>query len=146
MFFISGSVLIIYGWILTINVSIALPIVLFLILGYSLTGCFQVLNVLMVDIHPGKPSVAAAANNFVRCEIGAVFTAILLPLVDRVGWGWAYTILALLFMGFAPLLLVVMVMGPRWRAKRKAMEDRKRLVKDEKKALKFEAGRGERRS
>jgi len=139
LFFVSVAVIIAYGWILTKKISIAVPIVLLFLMGFSLTATFQVLNVLMVDIYPGKPSVATAANNFTRCEIGAVFSAILLPLVDSIGWGWAYTLLALLFIGFVPFLLFVMQRGPKWRKQRKESEDRARVHRQEKRDLKSAA-------
>ncbi len=139
MFFTAGAFLIAYGWILTVKISVAAPVIFLFFTGYSLTSCFQILNVLMVDIYPGKPSIATAANNFVRCEIGAVFSAILLPLVNSIGWGWAYTVLALLFIGFAPLLLFVMQKGPRWRMQRKKKEDKARAERQERRDLKSTA-------
>ncbi|KAE8441465.1 hypothetical protein EG329_004921 [Mollisiaceae sp. DMI_Dod_QoI] len=138
-FFLGGIFLIAYGWILTISISVAAPIVFLFITGWALTSCFQILNVLMVDIYPGKPSVATAANNFVRCELGAVFSAILLPMVDSIGWGWSYTILALCFMGYAPMLILIMRRGPRWRRERKAREDKARMERQEKRDLKVAA-------
>lgn len=142
-FFLGGIFLIAYGWILTVKISVAAPAVFLFFTGYALTACFQILNVLMVDIYPGKPSVATAANNFVRCEIGAVFSAILLPLVDAVGWGWAYTILALLFIGFSPMLLLIMRKGPRWRRARKEREQTARTERQEKRDLKIAAADAE---
>lgn len=91
----------------------------------------------MVDIYPGKPSIATAANNFVRCELGAVYSAALLPLVEKVGWGWAYTVLAGLYMGFAPMLLLIMTRGMKWRAVRKERADRSKAVKKEKREKKM---------
>lgn len=137
LFFIAVAFIIAYGWVLTKKISVAVPVVLLFFTGYSLTSTFQVLNVLMVDIYPGKPSVATAANNFVRCEIGAVFSAILLPLVDAIGWGWAYTLLALLFVGFVPMLLFVMAKGPKWRKERKVKEDKARAGRQERRDLKI---------
>ena len=134
MFFLAGSFLIAYGWILTVKLSLAAPIIVLFISGFALTYTYQVLNVLMVDIYPGKPAVATAANNLVRCEIGAVFSAVILPMINAVGIGWAYTILSLIFMAFAPMLLVIMRKGPKWRKERKAKEDRARLAKLEKMA------------
>ncbi|KAE9368108.1 MFS general substrate transporter [Stipitochalara longipes BDJ] len=139
LFFVAVVVIIAYGWILTKKISVAAPIVLLFLTGFSLTATFQILNVLMVDIYPGKPSVATAANNFTRCEIGAVFSAILLPLVDSIGWGWAYTLLALLFLAFLPMLLFVMQRGPKWRRQRKADEDKAKAHRQEKKDLKIAA-------
>jgi MFS family permease len=139
-FFLVAVVFIIaYGWILTQKISIAVPIVVLFFTGYGLTSSFQILNVLMVDIYPGKPSVATAANNIVRCEIGAIFSAILLPLVDSIGWGWAYTLLALLFVAFVPMLLFVMQRGPKWRKQRKAKEDQARAGRQERRDLKSAA-------
>jgi MFS family permease len=139
LFFVAVAVIIAYGWILTKKISVAAPIVLLFIMGFSLTATFQILNVLMVDIYPGKPSVATAANNFTRCEIGAIFSAILLPLVDSIGWGWAYTLLALLFVGFVPMLLFVMQRGSKWRRKRKENEDKAKAQRQEKRDLKSAA-------
>lgn len=147
LFFVAGSFLIMYGWFLTVKISIAAYVITLFIAAYTLTATFQVLNVLMVDIYPGKPSVATAANNLVRCEIGAVFSAILLPLSNAIGYGWAYTFFALLLMAFAPVLLIVMRNGPAWRKKRKAKEDKAKAVKSEKADLRrAEAASGGRRS
>jgi MFS family permease len=139
LFFAAGAFIIAYGWILTVKISVAAPIVFLFFAGYALTACFQILNVLLVDIYPGKPSIATAANNFVRCEIGAVFSAILLPLKDAIGWGWSYTLLAGMFLAFAPMLLFVMSRGPRWRKERKAREDKSREHRQERRDLKTAA-------
>ncbi len=139
LFFVAVAAIIAYGWILTKKISVAVPIVLLFLTGFALTATFQILNVLMVDIYPGKPSVATAANNFTRCEIGAVFSAILLPLVDSIGWGWAYTLLALLFVVSIPMLLFVMQRGPKWRKQRKESEDRSKAHRQEKRDLKSAA-------
>ena len=135
LFFVAVAFIIAYGWVLTKKISVAVPVVLLFFTGYSLTSSFQTLNVLMVDIYPGKPSVATAANNLFRCEIGAVFSAIILPMINAIGIGWAYTILALLFMGFAPMLLIIMQKGPRWRREKKEKEDKAKLAKQEKTQL-----------
>jgi MFS family permease len=131
LFFTAGAFVMIYGWFLTIKLNLAAYIICLFITGFGLTSTFQILNVLMVDIYPGRPSVATAANNLVRCWIGAVFSAILLPLADAIGWGWSYTFLALLFMGFAPILLIIMSKGPAWRKAKKEKEDKAKEAKRE---------------
>jgi MFS family permease len=129
--FLAGASVMAYGWVLRERTPLAAPIVLLFFAGFALTFTYQVLNVLLVDIHPGKPAVATSANNLVRCEIGAVFTAVIGPLTHAVGEGWAYTILAGLFAGFAPLLLVVMRRGIKWRGERKEKEGRREERKEE---------------
>ena len=129
---IAGGFVVMYGWFLTVKLNLAGYIVSLFIVGFCLTSTFQVLNVLMVDIYPGKPSIATAANNLVRCEIGAVFSAVLLPLADSIGWGWSYTFLSLLSIGFAPMLLILMKKGPSWRKAKKEKKEKAREAKREK--------------
>lgn len=115
MIYLSAAGLVVYGWILDRQVSIAGPVVMLFVIGYALTGAFQVLNVLMVDIYPGKPAAVTAANNLVRCEIGAGAAAIISPLIRAVGDGWAYTIVALITLAGTLCLIFTMIYGMRWR-------------------------------
>ncbi|KAF7901717.1 uncharacterized protein EAF01_007016 [Botrytis porri] len=73
------------GWVMDHHVSIAGPMILLFVIGYALVASFQVLNVLMVDIYPGKPATATAGNNAVRCELGAIATAVIVPIVNAIG-------------------------------------------------------------
>ncbi|KAL5345110.1 hypothetical protein ACLOAV_010065 [Pseudogymnoascus australis] len=111
MLFLAGAAVVSYGWAVRAGAPLAAPIVVLFVAGFALTFTFQVLNVLLVDMWPGKAAVATSANNLVRCEIGAVFTGVIGPLTARVGEGWAYTILAAGFVGVAPVLVVVMRRG-----------------------------------
>jgi hypothetical protein len=118
--FMAGTFVIAYAWIMMQKLTLAAPVIALFFLSGGLTACSQVLNILIVDIYPGKPSIATAANNIVRCEMGAVLTAVILPLMDAIGTGWAYTLLALLFMGFSAVLMLLMKKGPEWRNARKS--------------------------
>jgi len=115
MFYVGGAAIIAYGWAMRHRVSLAAPVILMFLLGYCLAAAFQILNILMVDIYPGKPATATAANNLVRCEIGAAASAVIAPMVGAMGTGWSYTVLALVVVGFTPCLMVVMRYGMRWR-------------------------------
>lgn len=112
-----------YGWILSHKVSLAAPIILLFLLGYSFMAAFQILNVLMVDLYPGQAAAAGAANNLVRCEIGAAATAAIAPMGRAMGLGWAYTTLALIAASFTPLLLILMRVGMRWRQEKKVKQE-----------------------
>ncbi|KAK9237466.1 major facilitator superfamily domain-containing protein [Lipomyces kononenkoae] len=125
LFYIGAATVIGYGWMMESKVSLAGPVILLLILGYSLTGAFQVLNILMVDIYPGKPATATAASNLVRCELGAAASAVIVPMTNAMGQGWAYTLLALLFVAYSPALLLTMKYGPRWRRAKKEKKEKK---------------------
>ncbi|PQE19031.1 MFS multidrug protein [Rutstroemia sp. NJR-2017a WRK4] len=134
LFYLGAAAIIAYGWVMGHRVSVAGPAVLLFVIGYALVASFQILNILMVDIYPGRPATATAANNLVRCEIGAVATAVIVPMVDAMGTGWSYTILALLFVVYSPALLVIMRYGMRWRKVRKDKEAAAALRKEEKNA------------
>lgn len=85
----------------------------------------------MVDIYPGKPATATAANNVVRCLLGAAATAAIGPMTDALGIGWAYTILALLFIISSAGPVATMKYGIEWRRAKKAKAERKKEAKAE---------------
>lgn len=95
----------------------------------------------MIDIYPGKPATATAANNVVRCLLGAAATAAIGPMTNALGTGWAYTILALLFIVSSAGPVAAMKYGIGWRKAKKEKADRKKQEKEEKAARK-QAGDG----
>lgn len=97
------------------------------LMGYCLIAGFQCLNILMVDIFPGQPATATAANNVTRCLLGAAASAAIIPMSDAMGNGWAYTTLALLFVLAMAGPLASMKYGIQWRkAKKEKAESRKK--------------------
>jgi MFS family permease len=117
IFVLLSAFVIIYGWIMTRHVSVAGPVIVLFALGYAMIAAYQILSVLLVDIHPGKAATASAANNLMRCEIGAAFAAIISPMINSIGTGWSYTIMALLSVITVPGLLVTIRYGMQWRKK-----------------------------
>ena len=75
LLWLGAATIIGYGWLLDHKVSLAGPIVMLFLMGYCIIAGFQVLNVLMIDIYPGQPAVATAANNVTRCLLGAAASA-----------------------------------------------------------------------
>ncbi|KAK9246060.1 major facilitator superfamily domain-containing protein [Lipomyces tetrasporus] len=132
LFYVGAASIIAYGWVMDHKVNLAGPVILLFIMGYALISSFQVLNVLMVDIYPGKAATATAANNLVRCELGAAASAAIVPMSNAMGRGWAYTLLALIFVGYSPTLLVVMKYGMRWRKAKKEKEEKRAQEKESK--------------
>ena len=121
-----------YGWLLGHKVSLAGPIIMLFILGYSLIAGTQALNVLMVDIYPGKPATATAANNVVRCLLGAAASAAIVPMSEAMGNGWAYTLLALLFMVSSVGPALTMKHGVKWRKAKKDKSELRQKAKEAK--------------
>ncbi|KAK0248878.1 hypothetical protein LTS09_015963 [Friedmanniomyces endolithicus] len=132
LFITSAASIIGYGWMLTHPIPLAGPIILLLIFGYCQIGASQVLNILIIDIHPAAPATATAANNVLRCLIGAAATAAIIPMSDAVGNGWAYTILALFFIGSCAGPIASMRYGIEWRRAKKEKAERGRKAKEAK--------------
>ena len=87
----SASVLC-YGWVLDIEAPLAAPMVLIFISGVTLTGAFNVMSAMLVDLHPQAPATAQAANNLARCLMGAGATALIAYMLDSMGKGLVFYI------------------------------------------------------
>lgn len=124
LFYTAVAGVIAFGWVMNVHTSLAVPIILMFLMGYTLIASFQCLSILMVDIYPGRPATATAANNLVRCELGAASSAAIAPMANAMGWGWAYTTLALIFLAGSPALWIIMRYGMKWREEKKAKEDK----------------------
>jgi len=85
----------------------------------------------MVDIWPGQSAAASAANNFVRCSLGAAASAAIDPMSTAMGRGWAYTTVALLQAAAVPFLFLLMQRGMGMRKAKVERELRKRMAKEE---------------
>ena len=74
------------------------------------------MNVLIVDLNYSTPATATAANNLVRCLLGAGSTALVHPILNTLGRGWTYTALAGVWVVIVgPVLLVICGWGSSWR-------------------------------
>lgn len=109
-----------YGWILRARTSLAVPLTILFFIGFCIPGSFSILNTLIVDLSPEAPGMATAANNVVRCIMGAIGTAVIESMIVGMGQGWCFTFLALLSAALAPMLWVVVRWGPDWRKEQAA--------------------------
>lgn len=107
-----------YGWVLEKNANLAAPLILQFFLGLCINGSFNILSTLVVDLYPQSPSTATAANNLVRCLLGAGGTGIISIMVDHMGRGWCFTFIALVCISASPMLWVELKWGPVWREER----------------------------
>ena len=127
------------AWVLDAQLNLAGPLILLFVVGYGFVATNQVLNTLMVDLYPGQTATAMAANNLVRCLMGAAATAVLNPLFEAIGIGWTYTFFALLWAICSPFLFLLMRYGPTWRRERREKERAKEERRKDK-AAKMEEG------
>ena len=122
VYYLSSVTMIAYGWVIGRKVNFAAPVILLLISGWSLIATSQVLSALMVDIWPGQSAAATAANNLIRCELGAAITAAISPMQISMGRGWTYTTLALISIAASPTLWLMASHGIKWRQAREGKE------------------------
>lgn len=124
-----------WGWILQVKAPLAAPLILSFIIGFCLTGAFNVMSVLLVDLYPLSPATATAANNLVRCEMGAAGTAVILYMIEGMGLGWCFTFIAAIIFFTSPLLFVEMKWGMKWREERRVrlekQDNEKKMVETE---------------
>lgn len=128
---LSTCVLFAWGWALQYQASIAVPCVLLFLMGVGMIGFSNSSMVLVTDMYPGRAGAATAANNLTRCLLGAAATAAISPLIDGVGAGWAFSILGFLYLLGAPVLLLIMKNGIKWRRQIREKEERKKARLEE---------------
>lgn len=119
MLVIGTSATLCYGWILQIETSLAAPLVMHFLIGLFLTGAFNCMSVMLIDYYPLSPSTATAANNLIRCLVGAGGTGIINIMIDGMGRGWCFTFIAAVVAAASPILFVLLRWGPKWREERR---------------------------
>lgn len=128
---IGDAALLCYGWVMDVRTHLAVPLVLHFIIGLALTGGYNAMNVLLVDLYPLSPSTATAANNLIRCLMGAGGTGIIIYMIEAMGRGWCFTFISAVVAALSPILFVLQRWGPEWREARRARAEEKSM-RDEK--------------
>ncbi|KAJ6006997.1 hypothetical protein N7522_005348 [Penicillium canescens] len=108
-----GSVTVLaFGWVLKYGEPLPAPEVLLFFVGVGQTGGFISTSTLLVDLHTSNPAAATAANNMVRSFFSAGASAAIDPMLNAMGRGWAFTLVAFILLGTIPFLLLLCGM---WR-------------------------------
>ncbi len=84
-----------YGWSVEKGVHCAMPLVLQFMQGLWQTYIYTTYSTLVVDTFPKTPSTAGAATSITRCGMAAIAVAVLDPILNAVGRGCFFTMLAL---------------------------------------------------
>lgn len=121
---------VLYGWVLEMRPSVAAPLCLHFVIGLCITGSFGILNTLIVDLSPDAPATAVAANNLVRCELGAAATAVIQLMIAAMGTGWCFTFFALLPAVCSPILWAECRYGIQWREEKRERRLRRAADKE----------------
>jgi hypothetical protein len=121
--YIASLSIIAYGWVMNFKANLAGPVITLFLTGHTVTGAFSSLNTLIVDISVEIPATAMAANNLIRCPFGAGAVAAAVPLIERIGMGWACTFVAGIWVGFSPMVWAVFRWGHGWQEEKKLKKE-----------------------
>lgn len=113
-----------YGWIAQLRLPAP-----FLLLAVALMGCTELLawvplSAYAVDAFGAYSASAMTGVIVTRCLMGTFLPLSVAPLVEWLGgYGWAFTVLGGLSLVLAPIPVVVMRYGHRWRQLSKYTRD-----------------------
>ncbi|KAI1084844.1 major facilitator superfamily domain-containing protein [Whalleya microplaca] len=111
------------GWAIHEKAHPAVLLILQSIIGFLQSFLFFAFNTLLVDVYPDQPSTASAAASLIRSGLSGIGTAVLQPLVDALGWGWYFSLLAILVGGLQGIgMIILLKYGRQWREKRRRQE------------------------
>ncbi|KAF7732574.1 hypothetical protein EC973_003321 [Apophysomyces ossiformis] len=115
---IFNVLIVVYGWCLHIAAHLAIVLAIHVVLGFTSQAIFNAIQTLLVDLFPKKSASITATNNIFRCLLGAIATTLVLPAIQLLGVGWAFTTISgILLLSRIPMILVLWY-GPRWRRER----------------------------
>jgi MFS family permease len=86
--------ILLFGWAIQFpdHVHIAAPIISTFITGWTVVSTQSVITTYLVDIFPDRSAAASASLNLARCLFAAGGTSVVIPMVNSVGAGVAFTI------------------------------------------------------
>lgn len=138
--YITISLILIFGWVLHYEGPLAVQLVVLFFQSLTMSMAFNVTSTLIIDYYPGKSATATAANNLVRCLLGAGATAAIVPMIDAWGRGPAFSALVGFLLATSPMVWVVYYRGHRWRDERRFREAAAEKEKEESSGAALEAG------
>lgn len=123
--------IILFGWTIQYpqQVHIAVPIVSTFITGWTAVSTQSVVMTYLVDVFHDRSAAASASLNLARCLFAAGGTSFIMPMVNAIGVGLAFTV-CVAVQGVALLCLAVQwKSGAAWR--REAEEKRRQVQEKE---------------
>ncbi|KAI0483283.1 MFS general substrate transporter [Xylariaceae sp. FL0804] len=101
----------VFGW--TVQhagrVPVGVPIASTFVTGWTAVASQSVITTYLVDVFPDRGAAASASLNLARCLLAAGCISAVMPLIDAVGVGWAFTV------AVAAQLAALLAAGAQWR-------------------------------
>jgi multidrug resistance protein len=125
--------ILVFGWTIEYpdHVHIAVPIVSTFVTGWTAVSTQSVIMTYLVDVFSDQSGAAGASLNLARCLLAAGGTSFVMPMVNGIGVGLAFTICAIVQMVALLGVAVQWRFGGKWR---RQADHLKRQKEDEKKS------------
>ncbi|KAK8859127.1 major facilitator superfamily domain-containing protein [Apiospora arundinis] len=107
--------LVAFGWLMQYQAHLAAVLVVGFLFANMLTGALVATSALLTDINVGNGASLGAAMNLVRCLMAAGGVAAITPMINRIGIGYAATLMAAIWILALPPLWLVYKRGYQWR-------------------------------
>lgn len=90
---IQAMSLLLFGWTVQYpkRVPLAIPIISTFITGWTAVSTQSAITTYMVDVFSDQSAAASASLNLSRCLVAAGGTSVILPMINAMGVGWAFT-------------------------------------------------------
>ncbi|KAG2123271.1 MFS general substrate transporter [Suillus clintonianus] len=111
-----------YGWCLQARTTIAAPLVLQFVIGFSEIAMLTTIQTLLVDLVPSQGSSVTACNNLIRCSMGALLVSVIDLILQQINTGWTFVLLGGICFISVPMVWLAVRIGPRCRAGRQQPE------------------------
>ncbi|KAL5603784.1 hypothetical protein FOVSG1_006534 [Fusarium oxysporum f. sp. vasinfectum] len=98
-----------YGWMVDKSIGgVPVPVVCMFFQGLGQTASFVSLNAYILDVMQHRSGEASAAHYLLRFVIGAISTAVCVPLINSIGVGWTSVISAALALITGGLVIILL--------------------------------------
>lgn len=119
--------ILLFGWCIQFSgrVPIAVPIVSTFITGWTLISTQSVIITYIVDVYPDRSAAASASLNLARCLFAAGGTGFVMPMINGIGVGLAFTACAAVQLLALSLVFVTWKFAGKWRQEAALLMSRK---------------------
>ncbi|RCK58849.1 Dityrosine transporter 1 [Candida viswanathii] len=104
-----------YAWTVYKHVHVASVFIFTFLGGFGMTWVFVANTTYLTECSTGQPATNVAIGNFARNISATICTAIVEPLIEKMGFGWCLTGLALTDLAGIGLVIILLKYGPKWR-------------------------------
>jgi hypothetical protein len=119
-----------YGVLISFEPPLLLALLVVFVICFCITSAYNIMNVLIVDLYYETPATAMAANNLVRCFLGAGAAAAVNPLVKGIGVQGTYCIVSGVIVLVVPILGAVYLQGWEWRKRAVEIEAQRQIIQE----------------